>query len=52
MFSVTDHQLCYTVGTASGFTLPGTITLKNQFSPKGFNPTPSPRRLVLHWQTG
>lgn len=36
----TDHQLCYTVtpSTAGGFVLPGTVTLRNQFSPKGFNP--------------
>ena len=36
----TDHQLCYTVATstAGGFVLPGTITLKNQFSTKGFKP--------------
>jgi hypothetical protein len=43
----TDHQLCYTVGTGNGFTLPGTITLKNQFSPKGFEPTISTTP-VLH----
>jgi hypothetical protein len=36
----TDHQLCYTVAasTAGGFVLPGTITLKNQFSTRGFKP--------------
>jgi hypothetical protein len=45
----TDHQLCYTVASATpgGFVLPGTITLKNQFSTKGFKPTISTTP-VLH----
>jgi hypothetical protein len=33
-----DHQLCYTA-SASGFTIPTPVTLKNQFSPNGFVPT-------------
>lgn len=32
-----DHQLCY-IATATGFTIPSGVVLKNQFSPGGFAP--------------
>lgn len=40
-----DHQLCYTA-SATGFTVPPGIVLKNQFNTGGF--TPTVRSLVIH----